>query len=105
MLGVPAFSALLTVMLVLLSFANHSYRVHALCRPSATKTHPNRVAANSCSDLNCASAQDPAWERKGPRTIQADSGLSFEIRHAPSRNGEASVCGTTSICQGESTGP
>ena len=37
MLGVPAFSALLTVMLVLLSFANHSYRVHPLCRPLATK--------------------------------------------------------------------
>ena len=39
MLGVPAFSALLTVMLVLLSFASHRYRMHALCRPLATKTY------------------------------------------------------------------
>lgn len=90
MLGVPAFSALLTVMLVLLAFANHSYGVHALCRPFATKTHPNRVAANSCSDLNCASARDPVWARKnGPRTIQLDSGLSFALRNTPPKNGEA----------------
>ena len=38
MLGVPAFSAVLTVMLVLLSIANHSRMVHAPCRPFATKT-------------------------------------------------------------------
>ena len=69
MLGVPAFSALLTVMLVLLSLANHSYRVHALCRPLATKTHPNRVAANSCSDLNCASARDPAGPERMGRAL------------------------------------
>ena len=84
MLGVPAFSALLTVMFVLLSFANHSYRVHPLCRPLATKTPANRVAASSCSDLNCAFARDPAWARKnGPRTIRLDSGLSFALRAHP----------------------
>ncbi len=38
MLGVPAFSALLTVMVVLLSIANRSHTVHAPCRPFTSKT-------------------------------------------------------------------
>ena len=48
MLGVPAFSALLTLMLVLRSFANHNHIVHALCRREhrrPTKTESLQIAA------------------------------------------------------------
>ena len=91
MLGVPAFSALLTVMLVLLSLANHSYRVHALCRPLATKTHPNRVAANSCSDLNCASARDPAGPERMGRAL-SDWIVGYLLRCAARRRRTAKRC-------------
>ena len=86
MLGVPAFSAVLTVMLVLLSFASHRSRVHALCRPLATKTYQNRVAANSCWDLNCASARDPAWARREGRALSkwiVGYLLSYATRSSP----------------------